>query len=190
MACRRFAWIAFVLCVSSLASASQALTFTLEATDSGWFDQSGNHTSSYQNYQAGWEDTEVRNFFVFDVSGLPAGEIVLSATFRAYNPAVHEPDVTYSGGYNSADTSETYQLVEVSTPAALLGVDHIGTGVTVYADLADGPIYGTAVATQADNGQFIEIPLNAAGVAALDAALLDFVLGGFVGTLDSSLRRR
>ena len=168
------------------AAASQALTITIGASDSGWFDESGNHTSTNENYQAGWRNAEFRNFFVFDTSLIPAGETILSATLRAYNPDIGEPDVTFTGGYDSPDASETYQLVEVSTPALSFAATHVGTGLTIFTDLGDGPIYGTQISTASDNGAFVEVPLNATGLAALDAAVGDFVLGGYLSSLSSA----
>lgn len=173
------------LSILLLASAGQALTITLDATDSGWYDQSGAHTASNDNYAAGWENTQLRNFFVFDVSGLPAGETILSATLRAYNPAVGEPNASFEGGYDSPDASETYRLVEVLTPAAVISLDSVGN-LVVFNDLADGPEYGSYAFSAADNGTDVDVALNAAGLAALDAAIGDFVLGGYVSTLTGS----
>ncbi len=169
-----------------ISASARALTITIAASDSGSFSEDGNHTATNETYLAGWSNDEYRNFFVFDVSGLPAGETILSATLRAYNPAVGEPDVSYTGGYQSPDASETYQLVEVLTPAVAFGVTHVGTGLAIYLDLADGPVYGAQTVTVADNGAFIEVALNAAGLAALDAAVGDFVLGGHLSSLTSA----
>jgi len=54
-----------------VASTSQALTFTINASDSGWHSSAGNHTSGNLNYEVGWENEELHNYFVFDLSSLP-----------------------------------------------------------------------------------------------------------------------
>jgi hypothetical protein len=168
----------------AIASESSALTFTIDASDSGWHSDAGNHTASNQNYTAGWSDEEFRNFFVFDVSGLPAGETILSATLRLYSPAVGEPDVTYTGGYDSPDASETYEVREILLPSAVVTAPSV-LNPGVYAAIGLGALFGSHTATASDNGQLIDISLDAAGIAALDAAVAEFVLGGLVSSLSS-----
>jgi len=171
----------------AFASASQALTFTIDASDSGWHSSAGNHTASNQNYEAGWENEELHDFFVFDLSSLPLGETILSATLHAYNPAVGEPNVSYTGGYESADASETYNLHEVLLPAAVVTAPSV-LNPAVYTDLGDGTLFGTYFASSADNGGFIDIALNGAGIASAQtfAGVGSFVLGGQVSTLASA----
>lgn len=170
-----------------LASAGQALTITLNATDSGWHSDAGNHTASNENYAAGWANEELRNFFVFDLSGLPFGETVLSATLRAYNPAVGEPNVTFTGGYDSPDATESYELREVLLPAAVVTAPSL-LNPLVFTDLGDGALFGSYSASSADNGQDIDIALNAAGIAQLQtfAGIGQVVLGGLLTSLTSS----
>ena len=168
----------------AVAAASHALTITLDATDSGWFDDGGNHTASNQNYAVGWTGSErLRDFFVFDVSGLPGGETVLAATLRAHNPEAGNPTNAWTDGYSSPDASEPYELHQVLLLAGGPATDQVGN-VAVYNDLGDGPVYGSHTASAADNGVDVEIALNAAGVAALDAAVGKFVLGGLLTSLD------
>ncbi len=54
--------------------------------------------------------TEVRNFFVFDLSGVTGP--ALGATLELYNPS-NPPDP--GDGYISPDPFETYELIEVVT---------------------------------------------------------------------------
>lgn len=172
----------------AFASASPALTITLNATDSGWFDDSGAHTAANQNYAVGYDGQipgELRNFFVFDVSGLPAGETILSAKLRVHNPEAGVPTAAWTDGYDSPDATEDYELHEVLLLAAAPPANQVGNTL-VFSDLGDGAIFGTHTATAADNGVVVEIGLNAAGIAALDAAVANFVLGGLLTSLTAS----
>ncbi len=170
----------------TLASASQALTITLDAVDSGWFDQTGAHTASNQNYAVGYDGAgELRNFFVFDVSSLPLTETVLSVTLRVWNPAAGVPTPAWTDGYDSPDATETYELHEVLLLPAAPPVDQVGN-LLAFNDLGDGPVFGSHAASAADNGTLVDILLNAAGVAAVDAAVGNFVLGGLLTTLAAS----
>lgn len=175
------------LLLIGLAGAGQAATITIGASDSGWHSGAGNHTITNQNYATGWEDEELRSFFVFDLSAIPITESLLSVRFRAYNPDVCEPDCSYTGGYDSPDATESLELREVLTPAALVTAPSIANP-TVFDDLGDGTLFGTHLASSADNGAFIEIDLNAAGIAAAQGfvGVGDFVLGGSLASLTSS----
>jgi hypothetical protein len=160
---------------------------TLLATDSGWHSSGGNHTTTNQNYSAGWSNEELRNFFVFDLSGLPLGETVLSVTLRAYNPDVCEPDCSYTGGYDSPDATETYELHEILLPAVTVTAPSIANTL-VFDDLGDGAIFGTSVVSAADNGQDIDVVLNAAGIAHVQTffGAGEVVLGGLLTSLTSA----
>ncbi len=171
----------------AIASASSALTFTIDASDSGFHDDAGNHVdTTNENYTAGWADEQLRNWFVFDVSGLPAGETVLSVTLRLYNPAVGEPDGTYTGGYDSTDATETYEVRELLLPSAVVTAPSV-LDPAVYTAIGAGTLFGSATMSPADNGQFVDITLNAAAIAAVDAAVAEFVLGGLVSSLTAAL---
>src|SRR5262249_6856567 len=68
------------------ASASPALTFTINASDSGNYANDGSHAFGDQEYAAGFDDGAgpyLHDYFVFDLSGLPATETILSATLHA-----------------------------------------------------------------------------------------------------------
>jgi uncharacterized tannase-like protein DUF6351 len=174
--------------VLAIASPSPALTFTISASDSGHHTSTGNHSAADQNYIAGWSSSEqLRDFFVFDLSSLPLGETILSATLRAYNPIAGVPNASFGDGYDSPDAGETYNLHEVLLPAALVTAPSVLNPV-VYADLGDGAIFGTYSASGADNGAFTQIALDSAGLAAAQTfvGIGSFVLGGEVSTLSSS----
>jgi hypothetical protein len=169
----------------AIASQGSALTFTIDASDSGFHDDAGNHVdTTNENYTAGWADEALRNWFVFDVSGLPAGETVLSVTLRLYSPAVGEPDVTYTGGYDSPDATETYEVHELLLPSAIVTAPSV-LNPAVYTAIGTGALFGSHTASATDNGQLIDMALNAAGIAAVDAAVAEIVLGGLVSSLSS-----
>lgn len=134
----------------------------------GRLDVSGN-ASTFQVF---------RDFFVFDLTTrtLP----VTSATLRLFNPAF---DATIPGsGFESFRTSETFSLFDVSTPTATLTSG--AGGVSAFNDLGTGTSFGSTVVTTANNGQFVTIALNAAGLAAVNASLGSrFVVGGSLTTI-------
>ena len=186
LSCIRFCLVSVSFLV--LAQSSQALQFTFNATDSGWHSNAGNHAAGNENYAAGWSSNEtLRNFFVFDLSLLPTTETVLSVTLRAYNPAVNEPDVTYTGGYESGDATETYTVREVLLTAAVVTAPSVLTPA-VYTALGLGTAFGSVAASAANNGTNIDVLLNAAGIASVEtfAGLPSYVLGGTLDSLTSA----
>jgi hypothetical protein len=158
-------------------SASTTLTYT----NSGWWSGVGGHDSTNPNYVAGqFTGTLARDYFVFNLAGV--NQPITGATLRLNNP---------SGGYGSPDPTETFGLFDVSTPISTLIAS--GSGRTdIYADLGTGTNYGSQTVSTADNGKIVSITLNAAGVAALNAAKGgQFAVGGalttIVGTADQYL---
>jgi hypothetical protein len=152
-----------------------------------------------------------RSFFGFDLSTY-AGQTFTSATLHLYNPKVGDPmhnplgdGVASENGFFqfnnnpgntrqctrapaplSAVACEGYELFDiVSDINALLA----GTGgITAYNDLASGTLYGAFIATAADNGNFIDVTLNAAGLAAVNAAAGNrFLVGARQFTGDTGL---
>ena len=91
-----------------------------------------------------------RNYFVFDLSVLGDKDLVLGAQLITYNPP---------GGFLSDSTDTlTFVLNRVSTSDKALMNGSAGT--LGYLDLADGPVYGTYVASSAVNGSQITIALS------------------------------
>ena len=174
---------AFLFCALFLLFASPSPAITINASDSGNYSDSGSHSLGDLEYVAGWDNEGLHNYFVFDLSGLSG--TIASATLHAYNPAVCEPNCSYTGGYDSGDATETYNLHEVLIPAAL--VTNSLLNPAIYTDLGDGASFGSHNASLADNGAFIDIPLNAAGIGAAQTwvGIGSFVLGGEVSTLAS-----
>ena len=168
---------AFSVAMASLVCPQGASGLTsISASDVGWYHSTGfSLGSSLNNYLVGDSDengsVNVRNFVVFDLSTLT--QTVQSATVHLFNGA--------NSGYLSPDPSETYAMFEVATDIGVL-VDGTG-GVTTYDDLGDGVLFGSVEVSAADNGQFVEVELNAAGIAALNAANGFFALGGDLTTI-------
>lgn len=151
-------------CFSSLANA-----ITITATDSGWYNNGGQHDASNQNYIAGTEGgASYRNFFVFDTSSI-VGQVT-AATLR-----INTAQVNASGSYKLYD-------VTTSLPSLLAG----GNGLNAtYSDLGSGISFGTIDIHAAQDYQIINIALNSAGLAALNATTGLFAIGGAYNSLYS-----
>jgi PKD repeat protein len=132
----------------------------LPAVDSGRYTTTGAHAPSNTDYFVGVGG--LRNFFVFDLSGLalPARVGITSATLH-----VNAGDVT-QGGFGGI----TYTLYDVSTPVATLVAG--GTGLTdIYDDLGTGTPYSAEIAIAPEDAwTTVSIPLLPATVSALNAA--------------------
>jgi Ca2+-binding RTX toxin-like protein len=103
---------------------------------------------------------------------------IIGAELRVFSPA---------SSYNSVDPTETYSLFDVSaTPAALDTNRASGdvTGAGIFNDLGTGTVYGTRIVSAADNNTTVAIALNAAALAALNAAIGSTIsLGGAITSL-------
>ncbi len=174
---------AAIFMIAALQSAARA-DVSVNSLDMGWYDKLGGRDLGNKNYIAGevidiTTQSPMRNFFVFDV---PAGPSIPAARLRLFNPSSPNP------GYQSADPTETYTLFDVTTAIASLRGQG---GVAAYEDLGTGTIFGSVVASAADNGKFISIDLNPDALAALDAARGgQFAVGGAITTIATSPSRR
>ncbi|MGH7397885.1 MAG: PEP-CTERM sorting domain-containing protein, partial [Candidatus Rokuibacteriota bacterium] len=74
----------------------------------------------------------------------------------------------FGDGYSSPNPTETYRLFHVSTPAAEVG--NVSFSAAIFDDLGSGTSFGSVVIAPSDNGATIHIPLNGAGVTALNLA--------------------
>jgi hypothetical protein len=148
-------------------------TVSLAAFDSGWYDSTGFHSSANDNYLVGFFDpNEYRNFFVFDRSTIEG--TILSATFSAFNP---------TSGFSSLDASETYSLFDVTTPIAALRAGGSGQFAT-FADLGTGTVFGSRSISNANQGQSVDVTLNASALAALNATSGHYAIGGALTSID------
>ena len=170
---------AFVPLQTSLASASRAAVLgsvgqdVLNASSSGWWDNTGSHTAGNLNYVVGQSPPTVyRDFFVFNLGSVTP--TILSARLNVTNP---------SDGYSSPLSSDTFGLFDVSTSIASL--EATGRGQRgIYNDLGSGNSYGSLTVNSADNGETVSTPLNATGVTALNAGRGgQFAIGGALTSL-------
>ena len=165
-----------------IASTAVAQDLVLEAVDSGNYDWEGDHSSGSTYSPAGdiaaSGFSELRNFFVFDLSGVTGP--VLGATLELYNPS-DPPDA--GDGYSSPDPFETYSLWEIVTDIPTLTAG--GSGLTgIFDDLGGGTGFGTIDMTAADNGTVVSIGLNHNAEASIEAAAGGlWAVGGAVMTL-------
>jgi hypothetical protein len=157
-------------------TAARASVIGIDAIDSGTYQSTGLHDSGIENYLTGTLMNEHHSFFVFDLTGVTAE--ITAATLNLFNPGVAPCCL----GYVSPDSTETFALMDVSTPVSTLVTG--GSGVATFDDLGTGTTFGSYVASAADNGTTISIALNAAGIAALNAALGSTIaFGGVLTTL-------
>lgn len=160
-----------------------ATTTTIDATDSGWYADSGLNNNSGptpENYVAGrFGFPEYRDFFVFDLSSVPALETVTAVTLRLEQPGSPDP------GYSSPDLTEAFELVQVSTSIPLLVAGP--TSIPTYNDLGDGTVYGAINVSAITNGTLVDILFNAAAIAAVDGGAGLFAIGGHVTTLSGAI---
>ena len=182
-----------MLAVSVQANAEQVL----DATNTGWFANTGLHNgyeSALNNHYTGEIFDRVhRSFFKFDLTGLidPVG----SATFRAINSMFFDStDGDHSGGtlvngYKSPDPTETLALFEPTVPVANLTGNYPdpADAIAIYNGLGNGTELGSVSVSDADNQQYIEIELNAAGIEAINNAFGSTIaFGAALTTLSSS----
>ena len=174
-----------ICALCSLPAFASAAPITLDASDTGWYNLTGIQQPRVDNYLVGdptsdLASAEFRNFFVFDLSALSG--TFSSALLRVWNPSLAAGGDT--DGFGSPDPTETYELHEVSTSVVSL-LDRSG-GTSVFDDLGDGAVFGSYTASLADNGTFVEILLNGAGLAALNDHVAGFfALGGAISTLNN-----
>lgn len=134
------------------------ITAVLSATDSGRYTSAGFHNPAVTDYRAIVGGT--RNFFVFDLSALPASRVIASATLHL------DVGVVTQGGFGGI----SYVLHDVSTPVAALVAGGSGL-VGTYNDLGSGTALSDVISiAPEDQGTVRSISLLPAGVAALQAA--------------------
>jgi hypothetical protein len=137
-----------------------ATTLLLTAVDSGWYDSPGTHNSTNTNYFTGRSTAtrDLRSFFVFNLAGIT--QQITGATLQLFNP---------SNGFTSPDPNESLSIFDVSTSIASLVAGGSGL-VATFDDLGSGVEFGATTVSPASNNTLVSIPLNAAGVAALELA--------------------
>ena len=163
--------------------ASSAVAATISSTDQGWIDSNGRHGAGNTNIYTGHTGTrELRNFQVFDISGLSGHYSSATLTYAAGN-----------GNY-IADATETVTLYDVSTAPSRFFSDMFGSsGVAAYNDIGSGQVYGTATVRRPQGRMpAVSFTLNATGLAALNQAVSGnsqyFVIGAALTSNDGNDR--
>lgn len=193
-----FRQLATALLFACIAAPITAQALTVNASDRGWYRYNyGNGLieadANNLNYLAGLGAVNsttlgaTRNYFAFNLTAY-AGQTFNSATLHLYNPKPGDVNgsATVGGFYQympAANTPsyETYEVRQVTSD--INSLLNASAGWTGFTDLGDGAIFGSYNATLADNGTFIDIILNADGLAALNAAVGEwFVVGGRLST--------
>ena len=142
----------------------------VDARDSGWYQDAGNHAQTNNNYIVGvLGDVFYHDYFIFDI---PRESRVSSAVLQLWNPG------SPLDGYNSPDPTELYLLYDVKTNPVDLDKDVTGeTGI--YVDLGTGALFGSRIVSAGDNGTFVKIDLNADALQSInDSAGKAWAVGG------------
>jgi hypothetical protein len=151
--------------------------YSIKASFVATFASNGSRTSG--NYAVGWfspPGAELRDMFVFDVSGIPG--TISSALLHLATAPNGQPY------YPNPSASETFTLYDVTTdlPTMMTGFP----GAAGFDDLGAGTVYGGVTAVNGQVGAVIDVPLTAAGVAYLNDASGDVAFGGAITTLTKS----
>jgi len=153
--------IALVVPAAAHAVTTQTFATSQSAFDpgvrnQGWWSPTFPNFAFNDNYVAGQPvdlgGSLYRNFFSFDLSSAcPASSVTLQLTrFDQTGPL-------------------TYSLFDVSTPAATLNANE-GTSQAIFDDLGSGTSFGSFPVADGGADDVLSFPLNAAGVAAFNAA--------------------
>jgi hypothetical protein len=179
---RRSCAVAAAVCVLALVApaAGQAVTtqtfttsqsqFTPGVKNQGWWSPTASNLDANDNYVVGRVGAELfRNFFSFDLSSAcPAASVTLQLTRANQTGPL------------------TYSLFDVSTPAATLNANN-GASQTIFDDLGSGTGFGSFPVPEGAQDDVLSFPLNAAGVAAFNAARGGFFsIGGWTPDAASS----
>jgi hypothetical protein len=150
-----------LLALPALSKAAPTQTFTTSQSpfdpgvrNQGWWGTTFEARDSNDNYAVGGccSGTSTRDFFTFDLSAAcAASTVTLRLTrFEQTGPL-------------------TYSLYDVSTPAATLNAN-VGVSPEIFNDLGSGTSFGSFPVAPGALTDVLSFPLNAAGVAAFNAA--------------------
>jgi len=168
----KYLLIVIALATIAYAQIARADTIILDAVDRGWYASDGGSFPDALSYFVGNSQNGFahNNWFVFDLTGID--QPIVSAELHLF--------VT---SYFSVDPTETYTLFDVTTdPSVLMN----GTGgIPAFNDLGSGAIFGSHLASSADNQSFIDIALNPAAIGSLIETGGYWAVGGAITTLDN-----
>lgn len=144
-----------------------APTATVNAADTGWYDNTGFHTNANHNYAVGESGVTYHDFFVFPVPNYSGSIVKAELLVNTYSVA-------------SPAGVPTCLLHQVSTPIATLEAG--GSGLTsIYNDLGGGAIYAVRDFSPSESSMTAIVPLNGDFINAASAARgSQIALGGSV----------
>ena len=160
-----------------LGRATPFTPLVFDAFSSGWYRQTGDHSSGNPNYFTGYAPGygELRGFWAFDLAGLSSDTNVLDARFEVYNPEIS----TY-------DYWESIALYDVSTPVSEVVADASGR-IDIFDDLGSGTLFGARDVYYYEYPTLISIDLtDDAIVAILASAGEDYAIGAALTSIDFS----
>lgn len=169
----RFVKAALVVGSFFSATMANAGVVSVNASDTGWYQDNGTHITSNFNYITGhYSGDDYNSFFVFDLSSVT--NLITGATLSLYNP---------SSGFSSVSATETLNIFNVlSDLSSVTG----GTGgANVFNDLGSGTLFGSVVGSAADANSYIDVVLNASAISALNSAPDMFGFGGALADVSS-----
>jgi hypothetical protein len=172
------AYKSIILIIAAAASASAA-TIVVDTTDRGYYYSYDFSDITNKNYLTGQLNTGTvtgfHSFYSFAAFSGLTGPIV-SATLSLFNP---------NGGYSSGQSSESLTIDGFSGDVATL--DGGGTVSGEYNALAAGTVFAGQTVSAASDGTFINITLNAAAIAFLNAnSSSPFAFGGYLAGIPPS----
>ena len=168
---------ALILAAPATAQAVSTQTFTTSQSEftplvrnQGWWSPTLENSDPNANYFVGRAEPDVlRNFFSFDLS-----------------PACRASAVTLQLTRFDQTGPLTYSLFDVSTPAPTLNAN-TGASAAIFADLGTGTTFGSFPVATGAQTDTLSFPLNAAGIAAFNAARGGFFsIGGSIGTSEAT----
>ncbi len=119
----------------------------------GWWSPTSSNSDSNDNFIAG-TDGPYNDFFTFSLADVQGP--ITDAVLRL------------GGSYSHSGLPLTYSIFDVSTDPVTLNTN-VGTSQAIYDDLGSGVLYGSILVTSLTNPT--DVPLNAAGLAALNDAI-------------------
>ena len=154
------------------ASAVQLVTSrgVFEAFSRGWFDATGFHHPTNDNYIAGLLDGQwYRNFFLFDLAA--AADPFTSASVRLYNPQSWLPwcAPVSCDGFGSINPTERFLLGFLDPSYYAAVTSRAADRVDIYGALGTGSRLGGRLVSADDNGGWVDIRLTETALAGLNA---------------------
>lgn len=136
---------------------ADALTLTAENQGQRYCCPLGHHPFGSFTGSESW--VEYRSYYIFDTSTLSGP--VTAATLRLFDPV---------GGFRSPDPTETLTLFDVTSNLSVLAGWFLG-GFAEFEDIGTGTSFGSVSVSEADEGVWVELVLNADGLAAINARI-------------------